>query len=165
MRNALVYNNVWEHSNQKDTASLTWANSTAGIKVAGGNVYNCTSVNNTFIDTIYKNLNAGTETVQDDMHITSGTSVNNIALKTCVGGGEERNNLFNTESVNIFRTSHKSLFHLKRTASSAVNKGDSSVWKGVANPVDLDGNPRIVGEIDKGCYEVQPPSGTVLILF
>jgi len=46
-------------------------------------------------------------------------------------------------------------------SSPCLNSGDSSV---VDWARDLDGNRRIQGVVDMGCYEFQPPSGSILIV-
>ena len=55
-----------------------------------------------------------------------------------------------------------------KMGSKAVGIGDNAIWSSVANPTDLDGNPRIIprrnGVVDAGCYEFQPPAQTVLFL-
>ena len=52
--------------------------------------------------------------------------------------------------------------------SPAIDIGDNAIWSVLADAVDLDGNPRIIprrnGVVDAGCYEFQPPAGTVLLL-
>ncbi len=55
-----------------------------------------------------------------------------------------------------------------RPGSPAIDKGDNGVWAALADPVDLDGNPRIRlgarGRVDLGCYETPLPEATVLML-
>ena len=52
-----------------------------------------------------------------------------------------------------------------KMGSKAVGIGDNAIWSSVANPTDLDGNPRIMprrGAVDAGCYELQRPGFTAL---
>ena len=52
-----------------------------------------------------------------------------------------------------------------KMGSKAVGIDDNAIWSSVANPTDLDGNPRIMprrGAVDAGCYELQRPGFTAL---
>ena len=56
------------------------------------------------------------------------------------------------------------------TVGVTISSGSTftAMWNGVANPTDLDGNPRIIprrnGVVDAGCYESQQPPATVISL-
>ena len=58
-------------------------------------------------------------------------------------------------------------YRLRGSAANCINKGDNSVWDGVAEPTDLRGNPRIDSvltdammhsgdTVDLGCFEWSP---------
>ena len=47
-------------------------------------------------------------------------------------------------------------YRLRGSAANCIDKGDNSVWDGVAEPTDLRGNPRKVGRVDLGCFEWSP---------
>jgi hypothetical protein len=97
--------------------------------------------------------------------MTSGTAANTIALVATVTGGTTNGCLLNADAG--FKRASEGNYRLA-LGSPAINIGDNSLWTGVADAVDLDGNPRIiprrVGVVDAGCYEFQPPSATVLFL-
>ena len=85
--------------------------------------------------------------------MTSGTLVNSIAVSATVTGGVQRNNCLN-ELV-----AFKPDYRLRGSAANCIDKGDNSVWDGVAEPTDLRGNPRIDSvskTVDLGCFEWLP---------
>lgn len=50
-------------------------------------------------------------------------------------------------------------YRLCGSAANCIDKGDNSVWDGVAEPTDLRGNPRIDSvskTVDLGCFEWLP---------
>ena len=71
-------------------------------------------------------------------------------------------NLFVT--VPPFKNAGRGNYHLKSSATDFIDAGDVSVWNGAADPVDLDGNPRILyNGVDLGCYE-RRTKGFMLII-
>ncbi len=155
LRNALIYDNTW---------SQQWS---SGVYQAGGDVYNCTVVNNS----------CGDEE-SSDYKIIGGRAINNITMRALNTQGTFATNLVAvavTNGIGIivadpgFKvTSGKNAYRLK-SRSPAVNAGDNGVWSGVEKSVDLDGNPRIYraesnGVVDLGCFESGPLSGFSIIL-
>ena len=66
---------------------------------------------------------------------------------------EKRNNCLNEPVV------FKPDYRLRGSAANCIDKGDNSVWDGVAEPTDLRGNPRIdrvSKTVDLGCFEWSP---------
>ena len=136
MRNCLV----WGHKASR-------ANLPAGVNATDGSgkLINCTLAGNT---------NTESETWVD-LRMTAGTAKNTIAETALVSGGTQANNVFN-ETV-AFKNRARGNYHLSSAAANCIDQGDDSVWNGIADPVDLDGNPRIhrgaKGAVDIGCYE------------
>ena len=93
--------------------------------------------------------------------MAAGTAKNCIAVKATVSGGTSANNVFNENPR--FRSPARLDYRI-RTRSPAKNTGDNAAWAGLADSVDLDGNPRIrFGTVDCGCYENQRnPTGMVV---
>lgn len=116
---------------------------TSGVSLSGGEIVNCTFAGNTSA------CEGGT-----DLAMTSGTLVNSIAVSADVADTvEKRNNCLN-EAV-----SFKPDYRLRSSAANCIDKGDNSVWDGIAEPTDLRGNPRIdrINKIvDLGCFEWLP---------
>lgn len=110
--------------------------SSAAALVTGGTLYNCTFADN------------GKPDGGSDLEVTGGTVKNTIALRAT--GGSDEFNCFNQP------VTFKNGYRLKGNGNPCVDKGDNSVWDGVADPKDLDGKPRIdkVGKVvDLGCFE------------
>ena len=133
------------------TASSNFA---GGVYMTGGKLYNCTVADNVCSTAAY-----------NDLRMTSGTAANTIAIVATVAGGTTNGCLLNADA--LFKGASTGNYHLTMR-SPAINIGDNSIWSGVADAVDLDGNPRIVpkrnGVVDAGCYEAQPLPATVLFL-
>ena len=58
-------------------------------------------------------------------------------------------------------------YRLRGSAANCIDKGDNSVWDGVAEPTDLRGNPRIDSvskTVDLGCFEWSPVGFKVFVL-
>ena len=108
------------------------------VLVSGGKLYNCT---------LAGNGKADSETA-GDLSVSGGTVKNTIALRAT--GGSDEFNCFNQP------VAFKNGYRLKGNGNPCIDKGDNSVWDGVADPKDLDGKPRIdnVGKVvDLGCFE------------
>ncbi len=123
-----------------------------GIHAKNGFIYNCTSVGNT---------NKVTSALSD-FYMAGGTAKNNIAPYATVAGGSSANNLWGNPG---FKNAAALDFRLTGASAAAINTGDNAVWAGVANPLDLNGNPRIVMKtVDLGCYEFPKVPGIVITL-
>ena len=126
-----------------------------GVYMTGGKLYNCTVADNKCNTAAY-----------NDLRMTAGTAKNTIATIATVAGGTTANCLLNADA--LFRRPESGDYRLT-LGSPARDTGDNSVWDGIADPVDLAGNPRIItrrnGIVDMGCYELQPPAATVLLLW
>ena len=86
-----------------------------------------------------------------DLYMAAGTAKNCIAVKATVSGGTSANNFFNDDPG--FKRPSACNYRLS-PGSRARNAGDNAAWAGLAESVDLDGNPRIkFGTVDCGCYE------------
>ena len=145
-----------------------------GVLMTGGKAYN---------NTIASNVLASDPAHRSGLGITSGTAKNNIiALSGPTGeeggctilGGTFKYNVTDMDTgiegnANVatpaFKSAKRGRFQLKSSFAAAINTGDNSVWDGVVNPVDLDGNPRFYkdGIVDLGCYEYRPV-GLLLML-
>ncbi len=132
------------------TASSSYA---GGVYMTGGKLVNCTVADNKCGTAAY-----------DDLRMTAGTAANTIAIVATVTDGTTNSCLLNADA--LFKGVGN--YHLS-LRSPAIDIGDNALWTGVADAVDLDGNPRIVpkrnGVVDAGCYEFQPPPATVLFLW
>ena len=94
--------------------------------------------------------------------MAGGTAKNNIAPYATVAGGSSANNFWGDPG---FKNAAALDFRLTGASAAAINTGDNSVWTGVANPLDLNGNPRIVMKtVDLGCYEFPKVPGLVITL-
>ena len=164
VRNCLIYGNT---ANCADTSNYR---KTGGVYQSAGKIYNCTIVANT-------NL-ASTVGVAPGLRVAGGAAVNNIVWGNVSSDDfaglarESASAVVNTNLADCvvdfgvgnvsgnprFRNFRHGDFRLKGAAWSnpCIDKGDNSVWDGVADPRDLDGNPRIdkVGKVvDLGCFE------------
>ena len=120
--------------------ATTHASYTSGIWLTSGGIYNCTSGGN-----------AATADAKADLDMTGGTAKNCIAVKATVSGGTSASNFFNDDPK--FKRPSACNYRLS-PGSPAKNAGDDNAWAGLADSVDLDGNPRIkFGQVDCGCYE------------
>ena len=92
--------------------------------------------------------------VTNDVTVASGTLANTLACTvTNVAGTVSHCFVAATDGDPKFKSPKKAAFHLK-SSSPCINGGDNSLWDGVADPVDLDGTPRIRnGIVDIGCFE------------
>ena len=144
LRNCLVTGHKTAHSSYA-----------GGVYMTGGKLYNCTVADNKCSTAAY-----------NDLRMTAGTAKNTIATVATVSGGTAANCLLNDDA--LFRRPESGDYRLT-LGSPARDTGDNAVWDGIADPVDLAGNPRIVtrrnGIVDMGCYELQPPAATVLLLW
>ena len=124
----------------------------AGL-VAGNSarIINCTIVDNTCSDV-----------AKGDATFLSGSTVKNtIAIAASAAGGVDVGSDWLNRPVS-FKRGYR--LYGSAAANPCVNAGDNSAWDGVAEPVDLDGNPRIAEDIvDIGCFE-RVPTGLLLLL-
>ena len=115
----------------------------AGAHLTCGEFVNCTFAGN-----------KSPEGATGDLKMSEGTLVNSIAVSADVADKvEKRNNCLN-EPV-----AFKPDYRLRGSAANCIDKGDNSVWDGVAEPTDLRGNPRIDRinkTVDLGCFEWLP---------
>ena len=136
-----VYMNKGELRNVLVTGGWTTRDDFAGgLTMEGGTAVNCTLAGST----------NSAKDQQGDLKMTSGTLVNSIAVSATVTGGVQRNNCLN-EPV-----AFKPDYRLRGSAANCIDKGDNSVWDGIAEPTDLRGNPRIDRinkTVDLGCFE------------
>ena len=139
-----VYMNKGELRNVLVTGGWTTLDDFAGgLTMEGGTAVNCTLAGST----------NSAKDQQGDLKMTSGTLVNSIAVSATVTGGVQRNNCLN-EPV-----AFKPDYRLRGSAANCIDKGDNSVWDGIAEPTDLRGNPRIDRinkTVDLGCFEWLP---------
>ncbi len=144
LRNCLVTGHGTAHSNFA-----------GGVYMTGGKLYNCTVADNKCGTAAY-----------NDLRMTGGTAANTIAIVATVTGGTTNSCLFNADAM--FRKPERGDYRLM-LGSPARDTGDNAVWDGFVAPVDLAGNPRIApkrnGSVDIGCFELQPPPGTVLMMW
>ena len=116
--------------------NTVWSNTTVRAVKADVCAQNACTIANTITETAYNTDDAGT-------------------FKNCF--------IAATDGDPKFRSAKKAAFHLK-SSSPCINAGDNSLWDGVADPVDLDGTPRIRnGIVDIGCFEGDQ-SGLMLIV-
>ncbi len=130
-----------------------------GVDQTGGTILNCTIAGNS----------ANTEEYGDILK-TGGTMKNSIAQYATVGGVVPTAGIdadYNLIGVDpLFKNQAKGNYHLRK-ASRAFNAGNNEAWTGLADSVDLDGNPRISkygNRVDIGCYENHTPPGTMFIV-
>jgi len=71
------------------------------------------------------------------------------------------NDTGNITDLPLFKNTSAGNYHLTR-ASLCVNAGVDRSW--MTGAVDLDGEPRLVGTVDMGAYELPPPLGTCIII-
>ena len=125
-----------------------------GVYMEGGKLHNCTVADNKCGTAAY-----------DDLRMTAGTAANTIAVVATVAGGTTNSCLLNADAG--FKRAATGNYRLA-LGSPAIDIGDNAIWSAIADAVDLDGNRRIIprrnGIVDAGCYEFQPPAGTVLFL-
>ena len=156
VRNCLI------HSNSNAVGIAT------GVAMLGGTLYNCTIAGN----------GDSSDALPSGLRMSKGTAVNNIVWGngtnyTAVGSATVTGGMFNTNFVDVAvatgvgnlvgEPKFKSRYRVKST-SPCVNAGDNGAWEGVANPTDLQGNPRILNKVvDIGCYEV-PVTGMTLLI-
>ena len=191
LRNCLVHANTnsvaWRNDNY-----MTYLNG-SGLVLGGGRAYNNTIVGNVLgsgaIVLGGMSMPAGGEAPRAGIYLVSGLPVaknNVIALSEqldasgasraggcLVSAGTFARNLVDSavdaadnwlEANPAFKSVRRADFHLRASMESCRNTGDNSVWAGVADPVDLDGRPRIRdGVVDLGCYECRM-TGLRLIL-
>ena len=149
----------------------------AGVVISGGTFFNSTVAGN-----------IGTNATANGCGFTmsKGTAVNNVVWGNSAAGSEYSGiaitgGTFNTNLVESavatgtgnfvadpgFKKPGRGNYRL-RPGSPAIDKGDNGVWAALADPVDLDGNPRIRlgarGRVDLGCYETPLSEATVLML-
>jgi hypothetical protein len=175
VRNCLIYGN--ESTTSADNSNYR---KTGGVYMSGGTLYNCT---------IVTNRNASSTKGSAGLRMAGGRAVNNViwgnpsedgsAGVTIASGSTFTTNLVDatissagTEVGTVvspsspFKRPAARDYRLKM-GSLAVGIGDNVIWSSVANPTDLDGNPRIIprrGAVDAGCYELQKPGFTTLFL-
>lgn len=135
LRNCLVSGNACGNSSEENAA----------FYVRAGTAYN---------NTVW--LNTMKNGVTNDVYVASGTLANTLAYTvTNVAGTISHCFVAATDGDPKFKDAANGDFHI-RSSSPAKDAGDKSYWDGVADPVDLDGLPRIrFGKIDVGCYENQ----------
>lgn len=106
--------------------NTVWSNTTVRAVKADVCAQNACTIANTIAETAYNTDDAGT-------------------FKNCFVAA--------TDGEPKFKSPMKGAFHL-RSISPCLNAGDNTLWDGVADPVDLDGTPRIRnGIVDIGCFE------------
>lgn len=141
------------------------SNSGGGICLEKGGAYNCTVVNNTGYGLSgysggYKEiLNCA---VFGNTSVWNGTrpegTVSNMAVDDATGFGDEAI----TITASAFADYGNEDFR-PATGSELIDAGVSDTRGTDASSADLDGNPRISGTIDIGCYEYQKLEMTVRI--
>ena len=142
---------------------------TSGGGIYGGTVANCTVVSNGLTSVsadgggvyltggstvsnsiVYFNTVSG---VHSNLNTTAGVGYSCFTNPDDLSNGNIADDpLFVDLAGDAFRTSD---------LSPCINRGDSSI---VDWATDLDGNPRIKGVVDMGCYELQPPAGCVFVV-
>lgn len=154
LRNCLVAGNVNSYTEQG-----------GGIYMTGGMAYNNTVVGNTAKnDTAHRSgiiMKLGSPIAKNNIFAFNGPTGTEGGCNIETGVFE--NNATDNEVANEgntlltrspFANFEKGKYWLRSDASECIDKGDSSVWDDVDNPVDLAGNRRISGKsIDLGCYE------------
>jgi hypothetical protein len=131
MYNCLVFGHKTTHASYTSGIWLT---------ASGCGIYNCTSGGN-----------VAKADAKADLNMAAGTAKNCIAVKATVSGGTSASNFFNADPK--FKRPFACNYRLS-PGSPAKNAGDDNAWAGLADSVDLDGNPRIkYGRVDCGCYE------------
>ena len=191
IRNCLISANTnsiaWRNDNY-----MTFLNG-AGLVLTGGRAYNNTIVGNVLGTGAIVN-GGRTAPADDDkpragLYLVSGMPVvkNNIVAfsERLVQGGESQmggvlvangtfaknvtdndtgvsDNLFVADPA--FKNASRGDFHLSIGSETCIDKGDSSVWSAVDEPVDLDNTRRIRNRVvDIGCYEFRV-MGTMMIV-
>lgn len=191
IRNCLISANTnsiaWRNDNY-----MTFLNG-AGLVLTGGRAYNNTIVGNVLGTGAIVN-GGRTAPADDDkpragLYLVSGMPVvkNNIVAfsERLVQGGESQmggvlvangtfaknvtdndtgvsDNLFVADPA--FKNASRGDFHLSIGSETCIDKGDSSVWSTVEDPVDLDNTRRIRNRVvDIGCYEFRV-MGTMMIV-
>ena len=181
IRNCLISANTNSIAWRND-GYMTYLNG-AGLVLTGGRAYNNTVVGNVLGTGTIVSGGKGAP-VDDDkpragLYLVSGLPVvkNNIVAlsERLVQGGESQKggvfvasgtfakNVTDNDtglsdnwfvSVPPFKNAKRGNYRLKGADGIFVNTGDSSVWAGVVDPVDLDGMARIRDKaVDLGCYE------------
>lgn len=181
IRNCLISANTnsiaWRNDNY-----MTFLNG-AGLVVTGGRAYNNTIIGNVLgtgsIVNGGRTAPADDDKLRAGLYLVSGLPVvkNNIVAfsERLVQGGESQmggvfvangtfaKNVTDNDTgisdnwfvpVPPFKNARSGNYRLKGADDIFVNTGDSSVWTGVVDPVDLDGKARIRDKVvDLGCYE------------
>jgi len=92
----------------------------------------------------------------------SETGTNTVWTNSCttpvLSGPNDTGNITDNP---LFADAASGNYRLTR-ASPCVNTGIERAW--MTGAVDLDGNPRLVGIVDMGAYELPPPLGTCVII-
>ena len=105
-------------------------------------------------NTVWTNT-APKKTESRSVFATGGSAVANTLMESLTNELSTVSHCFvaATDGDPKFKSPKKAAFHLK-SSSPCINAGDNSLWDGVADPVDLDGTPRIRnGIVDIGCFE------------
>ena len=181
IRNCLISANTNSIAWRND-GYMTFLNG-AGLVLTGGRAYNNTIVGNVLgtgsIVSGGKGAPADDDKPRAGLYLVSGMPVvkNNIVAlseRLIQGGESQKGGVFVANgtfaknvtdndtglsdnwfvSVPPFKNAKRGNYRLKGADGVFVNTGDSSVWAGVVDPVDLDGKARIRDKfVDLGCYE------------
>jgi len=147
-----------------------FADNNSGIWVQSGTKTslweNCTVVNNggtgmrisvpAIVDNCIVYDSGGTNWSHD------GDGTNTVWTSSCTTPAlSGPNDTGNITDLPLFKNSSAGNYRLTRD-SPCVNTGIDQDW--MTGAVDLDGNPRLVGTVDMGAYELPPPGGTLIIV-
>jgi len=147
----------------KNNSATNWG---GGVFSAGGTLRNCTVVSNysnngggIYCDGYASNLNSiiyYNKAINETNYVNDGSSTN-IIYEYCCTFPPLTNGVGNISGDPLFSTN----FFLQEI-SPCRNAGDNAY---APMPVDLAGNPRIIGgTVDMGCYEFVPEGGRIWII-
>lgn len=130
------------------------------VRVSGGTFLNCTVAGNGTGAAVGLSQSAGKVAnniiwgnATTGAAVTGGTFATNL-VDAAVDYASQAGTIVSATSP--FKRIERGDCHLG-SGSPAARAGDASFWSGVADPADLDGNPRLTpsGKVDLGCYQLQ----------
>jgi hypothetical protein len=128
-------------------ADNTVTTSGGGIDLVAGTVRNCISYGNT----------CTADALLSNVRKTGGTFTYSCATPLISGGAD----VSNTAGDPKYRNAAAYDFSIT-SGSSAFDVGLFQTW--MTGATDLAAEPRLVGTVDMGCYELQSPKGTVILV-
>lgn len=128
-------------------ADNTATTSGGGIELSAGTVRNCISYGNT----------CTADAALANVRKTGGTFTYSCSTPLISGGSD----VSNTAGNPLYGNAAAHDFTIT-TGSSALNVGLFQTW--MTGATDVVGEPRLVGTVDMGCYELQNPKGTVILI-